>query len=267
MRFWTALQSPFSQAAFIKNGKIVKTKPEHRFQTPTKQVVSVSEFGDKLILGKHSSYEIWDKEGENLLGGSYHKNIYLPHGFVSIGKDLLLVISTGLDLIFIMDYKGDVKWEWWAYENGIALRNRFYFSKNWEVDHVSGRNCMMEHKKMAHFNSAFLMGNAILVGCLMLREIIKINLWQQGYEHVAQTSDGVHSPIYSGDKLIYGTKEGIMVGKKRMLKKYKWVKYIRETDDGFIFTCQEGLIFTDKKFQDCEKTKLPGPFQFAFMER
>ena len=51
-----------------------------------------------------------------------------------------------------------------------------------------------------------------------------------------------------------------------MLENFEWVKFIRQTPSGFVFTHEGGVTFTDDVFKVEHTVELPRPFQLAFLE-
>ena len=264
-KFWTALQCPLWQAALVEDGRIIKTIPANSPKTIARRVINVGEYKNTLILMRHSSFEQWDKEGTEHILGFHSRHIYTPHAVVKFEEDLL-ICSSGLDLFIIMDLEGNTKWGWWAYKYDMGGRPDYFFKKDWITQQITKNPNIISDKIGAHFNSIWMNKGKILTSALKRREIIEITPYKEGYEHIAWTEDGVHSPIYNDGILIYGTENGIKVGDQKVLTQFKWIKYVRKIEFGFVFTCEEGVIFTDDEWQVIKKITLPRPFQLAFLE-
>lgn len=267
LKFWTTLQY-LKQAVLVEDGKIVRSIPSHPPKTIFRRAGVVCEYGDKLALAKHASFELWDRVTNECYRSFHHKLILAPHDICKYGQSLL-ISSSGLEMFFIMDIDGNVSWEWWGYENGIGGKNEHFFKPDWVDNQTTSDLCEVPKEEAAHFNSIYLNGNGkILTAALRKRKIIEITVGEKGHKLIADIEEiGCHSPIYHNGILIYGTEDGIKYGDKKVLEDYKWVKYIREFEDGFIFTHEGGVVVTDPELKIKEKFALPAPYGFAFIER
>lgn len=267
VRFWTTLQY-LKQAVLVEGGRVTRSIPAHSPKTIYHRAAVVCEFEDKLALAKHASFELWDRETNECHRSFHHEMILAPHDICQYGQNLL-VCSSGLELFFLMDVDGEVKWRWWGFENGLGGKNEYYFRDDWIANQTTSDLCEAPIEAQAHFNSIYLKGNGkFLTAALRKRKVIEITVGKQGYEHVADVEEvGCHSPIYHGGILIYGTEAGIKIGNKRVLSQYEWVKYIRPFEDGFAFTHEKGAALVDGAWTPKEEIALPSPYGFAFLER
>jgi len=264
-RFWTVLQDPFFQAILVENGRIIRRIPTDPPRTITRKVGCVAEYKGTLVLLKHSSFEQWDAEGKEFIQGFHDKRIYGPHRIVQFENDLM-ICAGGLDLFFIMDIEGKVKWEWWAYKYGVGGRPDFYFKEDWIIKQVTGDSNKIPIDIRAQFNSIWLNGGKFLTSALRRREIIEVTINKEGFKHLAWTEDGCHSPIFDNGILIFCTDFGLKVGKRKILTQFKWLKFVQKIETGFAFTHEEGVVFVDEDWKIMKEIPLPRPFQLAFLE-
>jgi len=266
LKFWTSLQM-LKQAVLVDNGKIIHSIPDHPPKTCFGRCGPVGEYErDKLVIVKHASFELWNREGTECFRSFHHPLIYAPHDVVQYGKDLL-ICSSGLELFLLMDIDGNVKWEWWGYKNGLGEKNTFFFRDDWVVCQTTTDISTPATEQRAHFNSIYLMGDKFLAGTLHQKKVVEITIGQDGFKLIADAKEGLHSPFYHNGVLIYGTNNGIVAGGQRVLPDYKWVKTIRAFEDGFIFTHDKGLITTDANWQIKDDISLPMPYKFVYLER
>ena len=267
LRFWTTLQY-LKQAVLVEDGKIIRSIPPHPPQTIFRRAGVACEYGDKLALVKHASFELWDRETNECYRSFHHKLILAPHDICKYGQSLL-ISSSGLEMFFIMDIDGNVTWEWWGYENGIGGKNEHFFKDDWVKNQTTSDLCEVPKEKAAHFNSIYLCGEKkFITGALKKRKIVEITVGEKGHKLIADVDEvGCHSPIYHNGILIYGTETGIKVGDKKVLENYPWVKYVQAFEDGFIFTHEGGVVVTDADWKPKEEIALPAPYGFAFIER
>lgn len=264
-RFWTALQEPLCQAVLVENGKIIKRIPPGSPKTIVRKVGNVGEYKSTLVLLKHASFEQWDREGKKYLTGFHSKYIYGPHRIVQYEDDLLICAS-GLDLFFIMDLRGNIKWKWFAYKYSAGGRPDFFFKKDWITKQVTSNLSQISPDVKAHFNSIWMNNGKFLTSALGKHRIIEITINKPGFKHITFTEGEVHSPIYDNETLIYGTNPGLVVGGQKILTQFKWVKFVQKIETGFVFTHEEGVAFVDEDWKIMEKISLPRPFQIAFLE-
>ena len=267
LRFWTTLQY-LKQAVLVEDGKIIRSIPPHPPQTIFRRAGVVCEYGNKLALVKHASFELWDRVTNECYRSFHHKLILAPHDICKYGQHLL-ISSSGLEMFFIMDIDGNVTWEWWGYENGIGGKNEHFFKDDWVKNQTTSDLCEVPREEAAHFNSFFLCGGKkFITAALKKRKIIEVTIGEKGHKLIADVDEvGCHSPIYHNEILIYGTENGIKYGDKKVLEEYKWVKYVREFEGGFIFTHEGGVVITDADWKPKEEIPLPAPYGFAFIER
>lgn len=267
LKFWTTLQN-HKQAAFIEDGKITKTIPSHVPKTIFRRVAVVTEYKNKLAMARHASFEIWNKEGNRCHRSFYHKLILAPHHITEYEGDLL-ICSSGLEMFFLMNEMGDVKWEWWGYKNGIGGKNRAFFSDDWPIYQTTSDIAEIDEAELAHFNSIYLNGDGTFItSALKKQKIIEITIGKDGYKHVVDVDEhGCHSPFLHNGILIYGTEEGIKVGDRKVLPEFAWVKTIRPFEEGFAFTHDRGFVTTDAEWRVKESYPLPSPYQFVYAER
>lgn len=267
LRFWTTLQM-LKQTVLVEDGKIVRSIPAYPPKTIYRRAAVVCEYNGKLALAKHASFELWDREGDKCYRSFHHRLILAPHDIYQYGQDLL-ICSSGLEMFFIMDIDGNVKWEWWGYENGLGGRNEYYFRKDWVINQTTSDLCEAPRETQAHFNSICLNGDVrFLTAALAKRKIVEITIGERGFNHIANVDEiGCHSPFIHNGTLIYGTEKGIRVGGRNVLAEYSWVKYIRRFEDGFAFTHERGVAITDSEWRVKKNIPLPMPYKTVFMER
>lgn len=268
LRFWTTLQLR-KQAVYVEDGIIEKAIPRHPPKTIWRRAAVCTEYNGKLALVKQASFELWDPDIMCCIRSFPHKLIYTPHDIVQVGDDLL-ICSSGLEMFFIMDIEGKVKWEWWGYENGIGAENKYFSQPDWETNQATSDLCAPDPDTAAHFNSIWMNGkDTFLTAALRKRKIIKVTIGKPGHEIVASVdAHGCHTPfLHPQGTLIYGTEQGIRVGERTVLQQFKWIKYVRPFEDGFAFAHETGLAVVDSDWQLKENVPLPMPYKFAFLER
>ena len=272
LRFWTTLQLR-KQAVLVENGKIVKAIPEHPPKTIFRRVAVVTEFKGNLAMVRQASFELWDPDKMQCITSFPHKLIYTPHDIVQVGDDVL-ICSSGLEMFFLMDIEGKVKWEWWGYKNGIGAENKYFSQSDWETNQATSDLCAPPIHETAHFNSIYMEGkSSFITAALRKRRIIKVTIGKHGHEIVAQVdAHGCHTPfLHAPRTLIYGTEEGINIrtdsGDKKVLQQFKWIKYVRPFEDGFAFAHESGVAVVDEHWKLKENIPLPMPYKFAFLER
>lgn len=269
LKFWTSLQT-LKQAVYVVDGKIVKSIPRNPPKTIFRRCGPCAEYDGKLAIGKHASFELWDKTGSECFRSFHHPMIYAPHWMEQYGEDIL-ICSSGLEMFFLMDIDGNVKWEWWGYKNGLGERNHFYFQDQieWIRLQTTSDTATPATEDRAHFNSIFLMGDKFLAGALYQKKVIEITVGKQGFKLISDIPDpSCHTPFYGPDgALIYGTEKGLRVGDRKVLEQYEWVKTARSFEDGFVFTHHQGMVITDGDWNVKEEIPLPMPFGFIYLER
>ena len=263
MKFWTSIVWPIAQAQHWNGKEIDKAIPNHPPQTPARHVCCVSEFNSDLIIMKRANIERWTPDGKELKWTFYSKLFYSTHCVYQY-KDCLILIASGIDLILMIDQKGNIVWEWWGYKNGLCEEPTFINKPDWQIIQLSLEAPKVE--KNLHLNSGYISGSDFIACSLKRKSLFRIPIGGQGYTIEAETTEGCHSPIPSGDGFIYGDKEGIMCGSKRLLKGFQWVKTIRETKSGFFFTHMAGVTKTDKNWNVIETISLPHPFTLSLLE-
>jgi len=267
LRFWTTLQY-LKQAVLGEDGKIIRSIPAHPPKTIFRRAGVVCEYYDKLALGKHASFELWDVKTDECYRSFHHPLILAPHDICQYGQEVL-ISSSGLEMFFIMDIDGNVKWEWWGYKNDLGGKNEHFFREDWVANQTTSDLCEVPLESQAHFNSIFLNGSGkFLTAALRKKKIVEITVGEDGFKNIANIEEaGCHSPIIHNGVLIYGTESGIRVGDKRVLKEFEWIKYVRPFEGGYIFTHEKGLVVTDSEWIPKEEVSLPAPYGFAFVER
>lgn len=269
LKFWTTLQTR-KQAVLVRGGKIVRAIPPHPPKTIQRRVAVITEYKGKLAMVRQASFELWSRTNLQSFASFPHKMIYTPHDIVQVGDDLL-ICSSGLEMFFLMDIEGNVKWEWWGYKNGVGGKNPYFFRSDWEINQATSDLCAVPVEIAAHFNSIWMSGECTFItSALRKRKIIEITIGKDGYKLVADVeAEGCHSPFlhYKAKTLIYGTEKGVQVGDQRVMKRFGWVKYVRPFEDGFAFAHETGVAIVDAKWKLKENVRLPAPYKFAYLER
>lgn len=268
LKFWTTLQYR-KQAVLVEDGKIVRAIPTYPPKTIWRRAAVVTEYNGNLALVKQASFELWSRNTMECFTSFPHKLIYTPHDIVQVGDDVL-ICSSGLEMFFLMDIKGNVKWEWWGYKNGVGAENQYFARPDWETKQATSDLCAPPIEEAAHFNSIWMSGkDTFITAALRKQKIIEITIGKAGYRLVADVATtGCHTPFLHNQRmLIYGTEEGIQVGGRKVLPEYKWIKYVRPFEDGFAFAHESGLAVVDGDWKLKENVQLPVPYKFAFLER
>jgi len=269
LKFWTTLQTR-KQAVLVQGGKIVRAIPEHPPKTIFRRAAVVTEYKGKLALIRQASFELWNRSNLKCIRSFPHKMIYTPHDIAQVGNDLL-ICSSGLEMFFLMDIEGNMKWEWWGYKNGIGAENVYFNRSDWEVNQVTSDLLAPPIEKAAHFNSIWMSGECTFItSALRKQKIIEITIGKPGYKLIADVAaEGCHSPFlhHKREVLIYGTEKGVQVGAQRMVRRFRWVKYVRPFEDGFAFAHESGIAIVDSKWKLKENVRLPMPYKFAYLER
>jgi len=269
LNFWTTLQIR-KQAVLVKAAKIVMAIPPHPPKTISRRVAVVTEYHNKLAMVRQASFELWGKNNRQCYASFPHKLIYTPHDIVQVGDDVL-ICSSGLELFFLMDIEGNVKWEWWGHKNGIGAKSKYFDRSDWEINQATSDLCAPPIEVAAHFNSIWMSGkDTFITSALRKKKIIEITIGKRGYKLVAEVpAHGCHSPFLhnKGKTLIYGTEKGVQVGSRRVCKRFNWVKYVRPFEDGFAFAHEAGVAIVDAQWKLKENIPLPMPYKFAYLER
>lgn len=269
MRFWTRLQYPFDQAVLVEDGKIITAIPDHPPKTHVRRVACIGEYDGNLVVMRPASYELWTPDGYEMLISVPIPKLYACHGAQQFGRDLL-VCSSGLDMFFLMDAEGNIKWEWWGHEHGLGGRNPAYGDggPEWIQKQISGKSYQVDPKRAAHFNSIWVDGTSFLTAALKRNVVARITPHKDGFDRLSTPrEDGIHSPILANGHLVYGTRAGVVVGGEEKLSRLKWVKFIRAYQWGYAMTHETGVTFTDLEWRETETITLARPFQFALLER
>lgn len=265
MRFWTALQEPLNQAALIENGKIIKVIPENPSGTPARKVLCVSKYNDNLVIGRRNSIEIWDFEGEKMLNSIYSPLIYGLHEINQYKEDLI-VCCTILDVIFRIDLNGNIKWKWFAHEHNFCPNPNLLDDPNWQTTQLTKS---ISPPNSSHLNSCRVHGNKVLIALMKNKKALEIKIGEQEYKVIlANSKDGLHSPVIIENNLCYATIDNLILGNTVISydygKKegYLWVKRIVQHEDKIFFSHENGISYLhNNKIVDIN---LPRPFGIVF---
>jgi len=274
VRYWTKLQQPFDQAVYVDNGKIVDRIPENPPSTPARRVACIGQLGDKLLLIRSASWELWDKHGQEMLTGAPEPLLYACHAAEQWSPTMALICSSGLELFVILDTESrEVVWKWWAHEKGYGGQNPHFGDggPDWQVKQVSARSYQVPRAEAAHFNSVYVQGGAFITSALWRRTVYSIVVADGSVTTMLTgAAEGLHTPIMHDDKLIYGCKQGIVVRRDKMeehhLPELIWPKYLRPTPWGYIVTHEGGVTAIDEKWQIIKTDVMPVPFGIAHLE-
>jgi len=195
----------------------------------------------------------------------FHPLIYGPHAAVQFDENIL-ICSAGLDAFVLVNEQGETVWEWWAHANGLCEPSPWFDrTDRWRDRVISGRDYCVPDS--LHFNSAVVHNGGILTAAMKRHWVMRIVPGQTGFEVVANVPDeGLHSPILDGGTLIYGTRRGVVVGDRKLLNQFEWVKQIRRIGERFVFTHDGGVVVADNDWNIAEELPMPRPFQMAFVE-
>jgi|GEM_PF-6335366 len=265
MQFWTALQEPFSQAALVVDGHIVKRIPDHPPKTPIRKVDCVAEFDGNLVIGRRSHLELWKPDGSEMLASLYHPWIFGLHE-VQQYKDMFLVACAGIDCLFLMDQDGRTKWSWWAHQYGWCPKIEEIESPNWEVMQTTYRTYDFLTKE-CHLNSARVFGDEAIISLMLKEVILAVPLAGNGSRQLGfGFNSTIHSPIItSTGQLAYGRNGGVHLP-TGFVGGFDWVKRVYQTSDGsFIFTHEAGVTTITGETISGTIT-LPRPFGIALLE-
>jgi len=258
MEFWTALQWPLAQAAYIKDSKIALTIPATSAKTPARHVAAVGEFNGNLVIQRRSCMELWTPDGQKHLKHLYHPWFYSVHSVLQYGE-AMMVLSTGIDLIFVIDWDGNVSWQWWAWKHNLSGNPTFIHEPNWPIQQTNSNTLKAENA--LHMNSLFIKGNKIYTSSLSRKRIIEIDIATGTPKMLMPTLTAPHYPIPIDNTFLYGEMNGITLGKKKVVDQERmWVKYIKAIDDGYLFSYQTGIIKINKNFERVWEVELPAPF-------
>jgi len=267
MRFWTAFQEPLCQAALIENGKIVRTIPDHSPKTPVRFVHIVGEFQDKLILTRRSDHQVWSLDGKTLERQIYSPYVYAAH-WVGEYKGDILAGSGGLDVVYIMDLDGNIKWDWWLVDHHDKPENfRPRMREPDWLNHQLSRT--LPEERLGGFNSIHkgpwgrLHPTFMKLGISpMLKPFTDHVSWGEPvkyeFPHDIQWDDRV-------EKKVYGAKAGLVVNEEVVLP-YEFVKRIRQIEGGYIITHEKGVVVTDMSGKEKQSIPLPRPFGVFHLE-
>lgn len=264
MRYWTALQEPFSQAALVENGRIVRRIPDSPPRTRARQVKCVAEFDGNLVVGRLASIELWTPDGGEMISSLYHPYIVGLHEIHQY-KDMLLVACAGIDVLFLMTQDCECVWSWWAHHGGYCPRIPEVDGPDWEMFQSTGKAWTLT-KDESHLNSARVHGDQVLASLLRKDLIVQIPLFGTTATEVCNTAFGVHSPIMTSGGLVYGSDKGVCLPGHTVLG-YEWVKRIYEMPDGpLLITHEAGVTKISTSGDVLTHHTLPRPFGVALLE-
>lgn len=268
MKFWTALQEPLSQAAFVIDGQITRCIPERSPRTPARKVYCVGEFDGNLVVGRRNHLELWKADGSELLASLYHPLIFDLHE-VQQYRDLFLVACAAIDCIFLMDQDGQTKWTWWAHQEGYCPRVPEVDRSDWKTIQITSKKRNFVARE-CHLNSARIFGEEALVSLMLKGVILSVPLGGQRSTQLeaAGTDATIHSPIRTASgSLAYGCQGGMRLP-DRLVEGFEWVKRVYEVDPGtFLFTHESGVTQVDSSGTVQEIAVLPRPFGVALLDR
>ena len=268
MRFWTSMQLPICQAAFVEGGKIVQTIPTNSPQTPARQITQVGEWDGKLMIGRRFSIELWDPAAPQQLRSVYHKYMYGMH-CLKRWRDKILVCSGQIDVIFLIDWDGKIHWEWWAHKHGLTSRCEALDRPDWPVVQTSFG--LVDKPDSTGMNSVHpLNDEEILVTFHRLRKVGRINISGKmtllgGVPDIPALHDYQFDP--DDGSTIYGHNDGIRTCKKDV-PGYTFVRRIRCLGNGeYLFAHNEGMTIINQVGKKLEHAPVPRPFDIALLER
>src|ERR1700722_6789687 len=174
MRFWTALQEPFNQAAFVLDGRIVMCIPDHPPKTPVRKGMCVSEFDGNLVIARRSHVELWKPDSSAMLGSYYHPFIFMPHE-VQQYQEMFLIASAGIDVLLLMDQDCRAKWAWWAHQEGYCPKIAEVESDQWPVVQTTWQTYSFL-RDTCHLNSARVFGDEAIITLMKRGLILSVRL-------------------------------------------------------------------------------------------
>lgn len=265
MKFWTVLQEPLCQAVLVENGKITKRIPEKAPNTPARRIVAAARYKDKLVLGRRNSLELWDFNGNKCEHIINSPVIYGLHEINQYNDDIIICCSY-LDGLFQLNLDGDLKWSWFAHDNGFCPDPKLLEREDWEVVQLTE---YIAPPKSCHLNSARVYGDKLLCSLLRTKKIIEVPIGQAGFKNILDLKkEGVHSPVYIKNKLCYATKDELLINNVaykydyRKKTNYLWVKRIVENDGMIFFTHEQGVSYYN--YKTFTNIRIPRPFGVVF---
>lgn len=277
MRFWTAYQEPLRQAVKIDAGKALQAIPDHPPKTPARWVTCVGEHKGDLVVGRKASVERYKIDGSEFIDSIYHPWIWGLH-VVGSYNGHILIASSGIDVCFLMDENGNMKWSWWAWKDGYGPEPVMVKEERWQSVQLTSPD-QGTTKDSPHLNSANPDEGGIIVTLLRPKKVLFLdtNVSDPKSKEVTDfTNNNLHDFKYdrrgSTPILVGGVTEGVFIGGKihrlhpeaqDVKKLYKWgfVKRVSlYEDDKYLVTYETGVAVMDRAGRVLSNIALPRPF-------
>jgi hypothetical protein len=274
-KFWTGYQQPLCQAVLIEEGKELLAIPPRPAGTPARQVWCVGEWDDKLLMGRRNLVELWNRQGTELERQVYHKWLYTLHVTEKLGG-AILVGSAVLDMAMLLDWNGNVAWEWWAWKDGYAPKPSAVEEDNWRNTQLTQQ---WQPADSCHLNSISVEpDNTLLLTLMKARKVVRVSLAQSNPKSALEFDAGnekyryIHDFQYDrrgGSPVpVFGAENGLWVGDRLLYRDdWPWVKRIRQLgQDEYAFTHMRGVVVCDKNGNTLQTQELPTPFGITHPE-
>lgn len=284
MKFWTAYQEPFRQAAKVEEGKVTQLIPDHPPQTVARWVACVGEHKGDLLVGKKAAIERYKMDGSEFIDSIYHPWIFGLHAVGSY-NGLILVVSAGLDVCFLMDERGAEKWSWWAYKDGFCPEPVIVKDPSWPAVQATAPY-YEPMKTSSHLNSGNPDKNGIMVTLMRSKKVLFLdtNVSDPKSREIMSGLDAMHDFKYDyrGPKpiLVGGVSDGVFIDGKvytlhdppvrkspygdalvKWRSMYGFVKRVNlYENDKYLVTYESGVAVMDRSGKILSNIALPRPF-------
>ena len=270
--FWTMYQQPLCQAAYICGGVEQKAIPARPAKTPARQVWSIGEWENKLLVGRRNSVEMWDPATMTLERQVYHRWLYTLH-VSEIYNGLLLVGCAGLDVALLLDWDGNVHWEWWAWEDGYAQKPDALEQPDWVTTQLTQQ---WQPDSSCHLNSINVEPNGeLLITLMKAKKVVRVSTAKSHpkssvefdaddskYKHI---HDFKYDDVHGKRAPVFGCENGLWLDGQRLLTDtWPWIKRIRRLPDGsYAVTSYAGVGVCTPTGRIVTAYKVPVPFGIA----
>lgn len=271
MRFWTLLQEPLFQAALVENGKIVRTIPDHPPKTPVRFIAVVGEYKDKLILSRLTDHQIWSLDGKTHEYQLYTPYVYSAH-WVGEFNGFVLAGSGGLDVTYLMDFDGNIVWEWWMCDHSERPEDFRSLMKrdDWLAYQTNRR---LPDARICGLNSIHKQGDgSILITMMRINTGICLVPGSPSvpgpYTSLVTTKHAFPHDIQidqRNSRLVYGAQAGLIIDEEVALP-CAFVKRVKQIEGGYIITYESGAVITDMDGKEKQFIPLPRPFGVFHLE-
>jgi hypothetical protein len=223
----------------------------------------VGEWFGNLVIVRTADVEIWEPDGSACIWSVFSKELFECHAVIE-HNGLMVLCSSGLDLIYALGMDGAIKWKW----HGGGM-NPVYGTPEWTCAQISGYDSAPI--KGNHLNSLFACKDGgILSSGLTYGEIFRLDV---GGENAVKTQVhcigegvGLHSPVYIDGQLHWCMNGGVHNEQGPVMSGMDWPKWIKAIPGKRLVTHTMGVTVTDERWNTIETHALPNPFGIALLE-